>query len=136
MLCILAMFMPALFMVGAAKAMFLPLSLAVGFSMVASYLLSSTLVPILSVWVLRGHEQAARSGTHAGEGAFARFQRGYAGVLAHGVVRWRWWWRRLIWWPRRLVIVFAGPPAGHGDLSPGRGRPASGAAARAGGHAD
>ena len=39
MLCILAMFIPALFMVGAAKAMFLPLSLAVGFSMVASYLL-------------------------------------------------------------------------------------------------
>src|SRR3974390_295752 len=54
MLCILAMFTPALFMVGAAKAMFIPLSLAVGFSMVASYLLSSTLVPILSVLVLRG----------------------------------------------------------------------------------
>ena len=53
MLCVLAMFLPAFFMVGAAKAMFLPLSLAVGFSMVASYLLSSTLVPILSVWALR-----------------------------------------------------------------------------------
>jgi multidrug efflux pump subunit AcrB len=88
MLCILAMFIPALFMVGAAKAMFLPLSLSVGFSMVASYLLSSTLVPILSVWVLRGHEQAV-GGDGAGEGAFARFQRGYAG-LARGVVRWRW----------------------------------------------
>jgi multidrug efflux pump subunit AcrB len=88
MLCILAMFTPALFMVGAAKAMFLPLSLAVGFSMVASYLLSSTLVPILSVWVLRGHEQAV-GGEGAGEGAFARFQRAYA-VLTRGVVRWRW----------------------------------------------
>jgi multidrug efflux pump subunit AcrB len=88
MLCILAMFTPALFMVGAAKAMFLPLSLAVGFSMVASYLLSSTLVPILSVWVLRGHEKAI-GGEGADEGAFARFQRGYA-VLARGVVRWRW----------------------------------------------
>jgi multidrug efflux pump subunit AcrB len=88
MLCILAMFTPALFMVGAAKAMFLPLSLAVGFSMVASYLLSSTLVPILSVWVLRGHEQAV-GGDGAGEGAFARFQRAYAG-LSHRVVRWRW----------------------------------------------
>src|SRR5438105_2883940 len=49
MLSILAMFVPTLFMKGAAKAMFLPLSLSVGFSMVASYLLSSTLVPILSV---------------------------------------------------------------------------------------
>src|SRR6267378_8222578 len=42
MLCVLAVFVPAFFMVGAAKAMFLPLSLAVGFSMIASYLLSST----------------------------------------------------------------------------------------------
>src|SRR3989454_2733336 len=59
MLCVLAVFVPSFFMVGAAKAMFLPLSLAVGFSMVASYFLSSTLVPLLSVWVLRGHEQKA-----------------------------------------------------------------------------
>src|SRR6266699_2855904 len=54
MLCVLAVFVPSFFMAGAAKAMFVPLSLAVGFSMVASYLLSSTLVPILSVWLLRG----------------------------------------------------------------------------------
>src|SRR3989454_5130539 len=59
MLAVLAMFTPTFFMTGAAKAMFIPLSLAVGFSIVASYLLSSTLVPILSVWVLRGHEHAA-----------------------------------------------------------------------------
>src|SRR5205085_7673137 len=57
MLCILAIFVPTLFMTGAGKAMFLPLSLAVGFSMIASYLLSSTLVPILAVWFLRGHER-------------------------------------------------------------------------------
>lgn len=50
MLCILAVFVPSFFMTGAAKALFLPLSLAVGFSMIASYLLSSTLVPILSIW--------------------------------------------------------------------------------------
>ena len=88
MLCILAMFIPALFMVGAAKAMFIPLSLAVGFSMVASYLLSSTLVPILSVWVLRGHAPGRRSKATSKRG-FARFQTRYAGLL-RGVVRWRW----------------------------------------------
>ena len=44
MLCILVMFTPALFMTGAAKAMFVPLALAVGFAMAASYFLSSTLV--------------------------------------------------------------------------------------------
>jgi multidrug efflux pump subunit AcrB len=53
MLCILAVFIPAFFMTGAAHNLFVPLALAVGFSMVASYLLSSTLVPVLSVWVLR-----------------------------------------------------------------------------------
>jgi multidrug efflux pump subunit AcrB len=53
MVCILAVFVPAFFMVGAAKALFVPLALAVGFSMIASFLLSSTLVPILSVWLLK-----------------------------------------------------------------------------------
>ena len=88
MLCILAIFSPTLFMVGAAKAMFLPLSLAVGFAMVTSYLLSSTLVPILSVWVLRGHEITATGHTQA-EGRFARFQQWYAG-LGRKLVRGRW----------------------------------------------
>jgi multidrug efflux pump subunit AcrB len=53
MLCILAVFIPAFFMEGAARALFAPLALAVGFSMIASYILSSTFVPVLSVWLLR-----------------------------------------------------------------------------------
>jgi multidrug efflux pump subunit AcrB len=59
MLCILAVFVPSFFMEGAAKALFLPLSLAVGFSMVSSYLLSSTMVPILSIWWHRKAKPAA-----------------------------------------------------------------------------
>jgi len=86
MFSILAMFVPTLFMVGAARAMFLPLSLAVGFSMIASYLLSTTLVPILSVWLLRGHEESAKGEP---EGRFAKFQRRYAGLMEK-VVRLRW----------------------------------------------
>lgn len=86
MFCILAMFVPTLFMVGAARAMFLPLSLAVGFSMVASYVLSTTLVPILSVWFLRGHEQGSKDKP---ERRFPKFQRRYAGFLEK-VVRLRW----------------------------------------------
>src|SRR5258705_7748029 len=54
MLCILAVFIPAFFMTGAAHNLFVPLALAVGFSMVGSYLLSSTFVPVLAVWTLRG----------------------------------------------------------------------------------
>jgi multidrug efflux pump subunit AcrB len=53
MLCILAVFIPAFFMTGAAHNLFAPLALAVGFSMVGSYLLSSTFVPVVSVWMLR-----------------------------------------------------------------------------------
>src|SRR5215813_12011994 len=94
MLCILAMLTPSLFMAGAARAMFLPLSLAVGFSMVASYFLSSTVVPILSVWLLRGREKsAARWKEH--EGTFARFQGVYADFL-----------RRLAPWRRVLIGVY------------------------------
>ena len=53
MLCILAVFVPSFFMEGAARQLFVPLSLAVGFAMIASYLLSSTLVPVLCCWLLR-----------------------------------------------------------------------------------
>jgi len=86
MLSILAMFVPTLFMTGAAKAMFLPLSLAVGFSMIASYVLSTTLVPILSVWFLRGHEAGAVAKPHS---RFERFRARYVGALGR-VMAWRW----------------------------------------------
>lgn len=62
MLCILAMFIPAFFMEGAAGALFKPLALAVGFSMIASYVLSSTLVPVLSIWFLRQRGTKAHTG--------------------------------------------------------------------------
>ncbi len=60
MLCVLAVFVPSFFMSGVSRALFVPLALAVGFAMAASYLLSSTLVPVLSTWILRGgagHEE-------------------------------------------------------------------------------
>ncbi len=53
MLCVLAVFVPSFFMVGVSRQLFVPLSLAVGFSMIASYLLSSSLVPVFSTWLLR-----------------------------------------------------------------------------------
>ena len=55
MLCVLAVFVPSFFMVGVSRSLFVPLSLAVGFAMAASYLLSSSLVPVLSTWILREH---------------------------------------------------------------------------------
>lgn len=55
MLCTLAVFVPSFFMQGAARELFVPLSLAVGFSMIASYLLSSTFVPVICVWLMKEH---------------------------------------------------------------------------------
>ena len=61
MLCVLSVFIPALFMAGVGRQLFVPLSLAVGFAMISSYVLSSTLVPVLSTWMLKaGHGKDAR----------------------------------------------------------------------------
>ena len=62
MLCILAVFVPSLFMAGVARQLFVPLSLAVGFAMIASYLLSSTLVPVFSTWLMRENPREERRG--------------------------------------------------------------------------
>lgn len=78
MLCIVAVFIPAFFMVGAAKALFTPLALAVGFSMIASFFLSGTLVPVLSVWFLRRHQQTA---THADPAWLVGLQKFYTALV-------------------------------------------------------
>jgi len=66
MLCVLAVFLPSFFMTGPAKSLFLPLSLAVGFSMGASYLLSSSLVPVLSNWMIKPETGHAENSTETG----------------------------------------------------------------------
>ncbi len=86
MLCILAVFVPSFFMEGAARALFVPLSLAVGFAMVTSYILSSTFVPVMSVWLLR-HVHPVHPDA-AGAFSFARFRTVYEGAL-RGLMRLR-----------------------------------------------
>jgi len=53
--CILAVFAPAFTMVGIPGALFLPLALAIGFSMVISFLLSQTFVPVMANWLMKIH---------------------------------------------------------------------------------
>ncbi len=105
MVCILAVFVSSFFMQGAPRSMFVPLSLAVGFSMIASYILSSTFVPVLSVWLLRhvhlddSHASSSVSDSSARPRllpfgwlrafSFERFRRGYERLLAR-IVRFRW----------------------------------------------
>src|SRR5438552_3841976 len=82
MLCVLSVFLPSLFMAGIGRQLFVPLSLAVGFAMLSSYLLSSTLVPVLSVWMLRaGHREEA--------GFFDRLRSSYRYGL-ESILRLRW----------------------------------------------
>jgi multidrug efflux pump subunit AcrB len=52
LLCILAVFAPALVMSGVPKAMFLPLSLSIAFAMIVSFIAAQTLVPIITNWLL------------------------------------------------------------------------------------
>jgi multidrug efflux pump subunit AcrB len=89
MLCVLAVFIPSLFMTGAARALFMPMALAVGFSMIAAFVLSATLVPVLSIWVIRGHRKEELATAARTKSAFQRFQDGYARML-RGVVAARW----------------------------------------------
>src|SRR5579883_601402 len=80
MLCVLSVFVPSFFMVGVGRQLFVPLSLAVGFAMVSSYVLSSTLVPVLSTWIMRqAHGEDLETG----------FRRTYRGIL-RGLLKVRW----------------------------------------------
>ncbi|MDB5138010.1 MAG: Multidrug efflux pump subunit AcrB [Mucilaginibacter sp.] len=71
LLCILAVFAPSFMMNGVPKAMFLPLSMAIGLTMIVSYVLAQTLVPILSNWMIKAERyqnyQHGKIHAHAGE---------------------------------------------------------------------
>src|SRR5690349_4373219 len=53
LLCILAVFAPAFTMQGIPGSLFLPLALAIAFSMITSYFLAQTFVPILANWIMK-----------------------------------------------------------------------------------
>jgi len=91
MLCVLAVFIPSFFMEGAAREMFVPLSLAVGFSMMTSYFLSSTFVPVMSVWLLRHYHpsEVGRIGNPSNWFSLARLQAAYHRVLK-AILPFRW----------------------------------------------
>lgn len=60
LLSILAVFTPALFMSGVPKGMFLPLSLSVGFALIASFILSLTFVPVVANWLLKAEPEKSK----------------------------------------------------------------------------
>jgi len=84
MLCVLAVFVPSFFMKGVGRQLFVPLSLAVGFAMIASYLLSSTLVPVFGTWMMKESHRREEL-----EGAFGRLRLRYEKFL-EAVLKRRW----------------------------------------------
>lgn len=107
LLSILAVFAPAFVMSGIPRSMFLPLSLAVGFAMIASFLLSQTFVPVLANWLLKvdhrhhdgtlalDHEEAEQliheSEHPESKTAFDRLKQRYLHVLEKTFSRGKFW---------------------------------------------
>ena len=72
-LSICIVFVPMFFLTGVAKFLFVPMAEAVSFAMLASYLLSRTLIPTLVMYIMRGHEHREEQP----KSVFGRFQRGF-----------------------------------------------------------
>jgi len=95
-ICICIVFVPMFFLTGVARYLFVPMAEAVVFAMLASYVLSRTLVPTMAKYLLHAHEDvhaATRSRNplvrlqHAIDAGFMRIRDGYRGVLERVVAR-------------------------------------------------
>jgi multidrug efflux pump subunit AcrB len=87
-LSICIVFVPMFFLAGVARFLFVPLAEAVSFAMLASYLLSRTLIPTMVMFIMRGHEhRAAEPKSFLGKSQrgferwFERFRGGYRQLL-------------------------------------------------------
>ncbi len=88
MLSVVAVFVPSFLMSGVAQNLFVPLSLAVAFAMLASFLLSSSLLPVLFLWVHRNLERG-RKALIAGRWDFDRVRNRWGAFLTQvGKLRW------------------------------------------------
>jgi multidrug efflux pump subunit AcrB len=74
-LSICIVFVPMFFLTGVAKFLFVPLAEAVVFAMLASYLLSRTLVPTMAMYLLKNHHGEEHA---TGNDIFSRAQRKFA----------------------------------------------------------
>jgi CzcA family heavy metal efflux pump len=91
-LCICIVFVPMFFLSGVARFLFVPFAEAVVFAMLASYVLSRTLVPTLAMLMMRDHEHKAEAPRsvlgrlqRGFEASFERFRAGYRTVLTAAV---------------------------------------------------
>ncbi|MGZ4978441.1 MAG: efflux RND transporter permease subunit [Methylobacter sp.] len=94
-LCICIVFVPMFFLTGVARSLFVPMAEAVVFAMLASYLLSRTLVPTLVMYMMSGHHghkehppsnavaRVFKQTHHAFERGFESFRGNYVVLLSH-----------------------------------------------------
>ncbi len=76
-LAICIVFVPMFFLGGVARYLFVPLAEAVVFAMLASYLLSRTVVPTMARYLLKEHDDAETERKHSSRNPFVRFQLGF-----------------------------------------------------------
>jgi multidrug efflux pump subunit AcrB len=77
-LCICIVFLPMFFLSGVPRYLFVPLAESVVFAMLASYILSRTLVPTLAKYILKPHDAATEHGAERNSrNPFTAFQRGF-----------------------------------------------------------
>jgi multidrug efflux pump subunit AcrB len=117
LLCICIVFVPMFFLPGVAGFLFVPMAEAVVFAMIASFILSRTLVPTLAGYLLKAHRSGAHSRDvmehhdaeagqtstrnplvafqHAFEGGFEHIRRGYRDLLSLALD-----------YPRTFIIAF------------------------------
>jgi multidrug efflux pump subunit AcrB len=76
-LCICIVFLPMFFLSGVSRYLFVPLAEAVVFAMLASYILSRTIVPTMALYLLKIHDEHAPKS----QSIFARFQRGFERIF-------------------------------------------------------
>lgn len=89
LLSILSVFIPALFMSGVPKGMFLPLSLSVGFAMIASFFLALTFVPVIANGLLK-NQSLESTRLPKKESRFEKFRQGYIHWLGRRMKQTKW----------------------------------------------
>ncbi len=76
MLCICIVFVPMFLLPGVAGYLFVPMALSVIFAMIASFILSRTLVPTMAMYLLKPHQEHDREAPPS-RNPLVRFQRGF-----------------------------------------------------------
>lgn len=106
-LCICIVWLPLFQLSGVAGFLFLPLAEAIIFAMIASFILSRTLVPTMAAYLLRGQVEKHKHGHTRNPGFFSRFQRGFERRFTRFRDNYRGTLTRVVAIRKLFIILFA-----------------------------